>query len=370
LPPTPDLGGLTDAVAAAQGRRDATDVLAGLLLATARSGDSVLMRAAEQLLADADTRLWSMLDVFTRRSWWHSPEWTTIAVDCLASGNPQPLESVLAACHPDDHVREAAVAVMADDLQKVFAPILAVRAADWVPQVRDRARIVCQRWLDEAPGDALLSLGPMSFAVEQRQAGRWLTDSMLALLRGGPSDVSTAALGAADRRLRRAAYRMGLEAGRLDVDQILRGALIDHDLPIRLTCADAAHRHARITDDHAVLRRLLHSKTATIRADAVHALGLAGDLEPATAALLDRAPLVRATAQAIARRVGEDAAARYRTVLDTQRPPNPAAIAGLGETGTAADQDLLRPWLVHPLSRGRAEPSARFAASVPSAPYR
>lgn len=69
--------------------------------------------------------------------------------------------------------------------------------------------------------------------------------------------------------------------------------------------------------------------------------------------------------QAVARRTGMDAAAHYRAVLGYRRPRNPAAIAGLGETGAAHDQDLLLPCL----AAAAPKPFVRFAASVPSAPF-
>jgi hypothetical protein len=356
LPPVPTVTGLTDAVAvAAHGRADATATQAGLLLAAARSEDPVLIGAAERLLAEADPRLWSALDISTRRSWWHAPLWTFVAVRRLMSGEPQPLELVLAACHPDGHVREAAMARISEVPPAVFGPILALRAADWVPQVRDRARLACHRWLNDAPSSALLALGPVALAVEQRHVGGWLADTMRTLLRQGPREVLAAGLAARDWRTRRTAYRSGLAVGRIDLDQMLRGALTDPDLPIRIACADAAIRHGRAAGGRDVVLRLLASRTAAIRADAVHTLGLAGELEVARAALLDRNPLVRATAQAITRRAGIDPAAHYRALVTSQHPPDPAAIAGVGETGVATDQDLLHPWLAHPRSRGRAE---------------
>jgi HEAT repeat protein len=120
-------------------------------------------------------------------------------------------------------------------------------------------------------------------------------------------------------------------------------------------CAEAAIRAARATGNDDVPRRLLASGTAAVRAEAVHALGAVGEVGPAFEALADRSALVRATAQAIARRAGTDPATRYRALLTEQQPPNPCVIAGLGETGTRSDVDLLQPWLAHPTSRGRAE---------------
>ncbi|NUT95482.1 MAG: hypothetical protein HOY78_25980 [Saccharothrix sp.] len=147
----------------------------------------------------------------------------------------------------------------------------------------------------------------------------------------------------------------------------------------------------RASDDPEVSRRLLGSGTAAVRAEAVRALAAAGEIAPATEALTDRSPLVRATAQTALRRAATDPATRYRTLLTQQppqpsavaglgaqppepiadlaaQPPRPSVLAGLGETGTRRDADLLRPWLAHPSSRGRAETvrALRRLGDIPS----
>ncbi|MBC6449489.1 hypothetical protein GPZ80_20195 [Actinokineospora sp. HBU206404] len=103
--------------------------------------------------------------------------------------------------------------------------------------------------------------------------------------------------------------------------------------------------------DPDVTRLLLSNRTAGVRAEAVHALGLAGEVDPAEAALTDRSGLVRATAQAVLRRAGRDPAAAYRALLAV--PPTAEGIAGLGETG--ADAKSLYPYLSHPTARVRVE---------------
>ncbi|HEX5120810.1 MAG TPA: hypothetical protein VFW65_36980 [Pseudonocardiaceae bacterium] len=328
---------------AAAGGSTGTAELAGLLVAAAT--DPELARTTERLLAEGTPRLWSALDDSTRGHWWQQPSWASAILDRLVSGAPRPLELVVAGCHASGYAREAAVVLMGKSRRPVYAPVLALRTADWVPEVRDRARQVCERWLADSPATALLGLGPLAFTLDRRANGAWLADMLRTLLHDGSDDILAAGLAANDWRVRRAAHLTGLAAHRIDVDRMVTAALTDPDPPIRTACAEALIRRSP-----SLARPLLASRTAAIRADAIHVLGWAGDAAPARAALLDNAHLVRLTAQATVRRTGTDPAEHYRARLHE----TPAAIAGLGETGTAVDRELVWPWLRHPLPRGRA----------------
>ncbi|WP_156892949.1 HEAT repeat domain-containing protein [Actinokineospora enzanensis] len=329
---------------AALGRSGAADELITVLFSASHGA-----QAARTLLAASPSALVEVDFAVRRRSWPGAAAIDTVR-DSVRSGAVPPLAHlIIAGCHRDGHVRQSAVAALDEAL-----PLLALRAADWVPQVREQARSSCLRHLDRAPAEAFTALAPMAFAVRRRRHGGELATTLDALLRDGPPDVLAAGLSITDHRVRRAAYTAGIEMGRLGLDRLLRGAASDRDTRIRLRCADAAVRTARATGDLTVPRLLLTSGSAAARAEAVHMLALAGDVEPALAALTDRVAIVRATGQAALRRAGADSAGRYRAML-AERTPAPAVIAGLGETGTPADADLLLPWLSHPGPRGRVE---------------
>ncbi|MEU5696157.1 hypothetical protein [Actinosynnema sp. NPDC020468] len=332
------------------GPADAGEALGSVLLAVGRSGDAESISRAAQVLVEADPRVWLALDGAARRRSWYPSTWAEEAAERFAGDRPGVLDVLLAACHRNGFVREAAVAVIAEREDEVLLPVVALRAADWVPQVRERARPVCRRTLDRAP-TAAVGLAPVAFLLRDRRVGGWLADALEEWFRAGPPEALDAGLAARDRRTRRAAHTVGLAAGRLGLDRMVRAATTDRDLPIRIRCAEAAIRAARAVGDEDVPRRLLAGGTAAVRAEAVRALGNEVDAE---AALADRSGLVRAVAQALVRRAGVDPAARYRDLL-ARRPPDPAVIAGLGDTGSPADADLIRPWLAHPSSRGRAE---------------
>lgn len=291
--------------------------------------------AARQVLAGDDPRLWIAFDADTRVYWQRPRDRSPTRQIAVA----------IAACDRSGWVRETAVAELAEFGDPVLWPVLALRCADWVPQVRSRAREVALRCLVESPKAAFEALAPLAFVLARRAEGGWLAGVLDVHLRAGPAEVLASALDSRHRVVRRAAFRIGL--ARLPLDRLLHAVRFDDDIAIRVSCAEAVIRMR----DPDVTRLLLPSGTAGVRAEAVHALGLAGEIDPAEAALTDRNGMVRATAQAVLRRAGSDPAAAYRALLAVS--PTPAVIAGVGETG--GDTELLRPHLTHPAARVRVE---------------
>ncbi|MEV5009554.1 hypothetical protein [Streptomyces sp. NPDC055692] len=355
LPLRPTAGQLRyEAVAIESGCVRNADELAVLLLAVDRDGDPKLLADTGQFLLRATPRLWLMLDVAVRGAWWLAPRWSAAAVQRLVQGESSLLGLTVAAFHSDGHVREAAVACLAELDDTPAVPALALRASDWVPQVRDRARAALERRLAEPSGAALVAAAAVALALRDRREGRWLAERVETVLREGPDELLTAALAAPDRLTRRTAYLTALDAGRLDLEQMFHAAEHDDDLPTRIRCAEAAVKTAVAVGTVDRVRPLLSSGTARVRAEAVHVLAREGDITPATVALADRNPIVRAVAQAALRCAESDPAVQYRRLVTTSRP-EPGAIAGLGETGTADDAVLVAAWLEHPRPRARAE---------------
>jgi len=151
------------------------------------------------------------------------------------------------------------------------------------------------------------------------------------------------------------AYLIALRDRRLGRVELMDAAAHDGDLVIRVQCADQAIRDAVATDQVTEVRSLADSGTAAVRAAAVSALARAGRVDVAQTALEDRNPMVREIAQAAVRRAGADPAQRYRDLVSATNPPDPAAVAGLGETGTKTDAALIGLSLQHPVPRGRVE---------------
>jgi hypothetical protein len=353
-PDSAALAELTEAVARFDPNHDAPRPLTTVLFTIAGSTDQGLVGVAETLLTRLPPRLWLWLDRDIRQVSWNQWEWPNDPDRWPAVDTAGPLGLILLGCHHNGYLREAAVLRMAESRRPVHANVLALRAADSVPQVRERARAACQQWWADDPAGALRALGPVTFRLDRRAGGAWLVDALRALLRDSPDEVSAVGLTATDLQFRRYAYQAGLAAGRIGPDQLLTAALTDADLLVRLTCAGELIRQSTRTGDRTAVHRLRTAGTATIRADAVHTLALAGDLDTAQAALADRAVVVRATAQAAVRRAGVDPAERYRELLADPTGPAVGAIAGLGETGRPTDRDLLLTWLNHSLPASRA----------------
>ncbi|MEV7228839.1 hypothetical protein AB0M79_17710 [Polymorphospora sp. NPDC051019] len=346
LPELPDLDLLR-----AAGRDGAPgQVVTGLITAT-RDGDEGFRVATADILGSWPARTWVAVDEELRERWWWAPVWTVRLAERIADGSADLLCLVVVACHGDGWIREAAVARLAEHVPHPAAlAVLALRCADWVEQVRARARTtVDERGL--AAGAALAVLAGTAYGLRARRHGGWLVERVERLLRELPSDGLEPLLTAPDHRTRRAAYRAALATGRLGQRQLVTAAVRDGDPPIRAMCA----RAAVVGAGPEALRELLASRTALVRAEALRALTMAGDQAAAETALLDRHPVVRATAQAMLHRAGADPVAGYRDLVGGHEPPAPAAIAGLGETGRAEDAGLLTRWLAHPRPRGRAE---------------
>ncbi|MCS7477424.1 hypothetical protein ACFFQW_22020 [Umezawaea endophytica] len=300
-------------------------------------GDELLehLLAAESpdVLASASASTWLAVDEAVRYCQWDQPTLADVLEARRATGRAGALDRVLAACDRRGWAREAAVV---DIVERGESPqALALRAADRVPKVRDRARAACEPLLDSP---SVVEVAPVAFALRDHPLGAWLAERVESALRSATPAVLAVAREAADVPARRFAYDVALERGILDLDAVLRGALRGEDRPIRVRCAEAATRLAADVDD---VRVLLTCRAACVRAAAVRAIG---QEEHAVAALTDRSARVRT----VARSLVDDPAAHCRARL-------PEALLGLGETGVPADADLVRPWLAHPSSRVRAD---------------
>lgn len=261
-----------------------------------------------------------------------------LAVDAAVRGRRELPDSrraagiALRALARDGHVREAAVAEIERLEDRLALPVLAIRASDRVPQVRDRARQACLGYLARDPLLAV-TLVPLASMLRARAHGEWLASILDRTLAHRP-EVRAAALVSRERVTRRAAHA----AGGLDQNQVRTG-LLDTDVPIRLNCARTLAGSA----DPQVRRLLRTSSTAAVRALAVRSR------DDALAMLADRNGLVRAQAQVVVRGAGEDPAEYYRKLSGR------GAIAGLGETGVEADAPALVPFLDDRQPRVRVE---------------
>ncbi|GAB4057178.1 hypothetical protein GCM10028775_59310 [Catellatospora paridis] len=315
----------------------------------ARDGDDDLRSTALQALAGASGGWWARFDDALREKSWWVPRWSQQAALALADDNADLVTLVAAGCHHNGRLREAATSRLAEHSHPAATAVLALRSADWAHPVREAARAALSPQLtNELDTARLLLSADLALTLHARKHGGWLMQQIEQLIPRLPDHGLSALLATSHPRLRQAAYRIAIADGRIGVPQLLAAAHADRDLGVRRICADAA---MDADTDLTVLRTLRASRTASIRAEAIRRLSRVGEFD-ADAALSDRHPLVREIAHAAVRRRGADPVDHYRRLIAAELPA-PGVVAGLGETGTAADSALITPWLTHPNTPGR-----------------
>lgn len=222
-------------------------------------------------------------------------------------------------------------------------PLLLIRCVDWVRQVREAARAAVVSKLDNS---ALRAMLPLIGILRRREVDDWMTT----LLRDALPSVLDAALALEDRESRRWAHREAL--GLLSRERLLEIAATHPDFVVRAICGDA------LLDRGECVSELLAAGAPKVR---VRALTLLGP-DAAVAHLADRSAAVRAMAQVLV----PDPAAHYRAL-----PVSFGTLAGLGETGTAADAALLERHLADDrprIRRAAVRGLRRVAPESPSVP--
>jgi hypothetical protein len=266
------------------------------------------------------------------------------------------LQSLVAACSPHGHQRESAVA-SALAAVGFLLPVLVLRTADWVPQVREQARRSLAVALQAADGPTLLTAASVAVAIGSWARGGHVLDALVVALRSAPGEMLALARAHRDLRLRRLAYGLWLESGRARHEEVMRAALREPDGVCGVLCAEQLVAEAIQDGRLDVLGRLLKEGRAKVGIEALTALVKLGHPEAGEAHLADRSAMMRATAQWAVRREGRTPAALYRRALAAESAAGRARalVAGLGECGTHHDVDVLLPFLQHASPRVRAE---------------
>jgi HEAT repeat protein len=260
----------------------------------------------------------------------------------------------LLSTHPSGYVREAAVQRLARLNDGAELPPLLLRANDWVPQVRDRARAALHARVVQAYAEHWVQALPLvlRLRVTGRADGRPLVDAVLALLRASAShNALWKGLHARDSTVRRTSFQLLREHGRPALHALVRDALQSRDAMLRVLAARAAAElDSRALDD--VLPALLRDPFRRVRMAGLR-LGAqrvgTAVLPELRRALLDRSSTIRADARTALQRLDPmDFAALYRDHVSANGAQLPAAVMGLAETGEAEDAQLLAPLLAHP----------------------
>ncbi|GAA2532505.1 hypothetical protein [Pilimelia columellifera] len=308
-----------------------------ILLAVLRDGDAAAREAALTGLAQASPRRLVAFDELLRDRWrWHAPHLARQVGQRLLDGDADDLLVSLAAAHPDGHVRQGAVAALADKSRPAALRMLLLRSTDWARPVREDARSVLGRRLPGAANAVIVDVAGFAATLAGRQQAGWLTYVINGAVAQAEPDLIAALVGSPERLVRRLAYRTGVDTDSLSSDSLVTGAVRDPDVLIRVSCARTLLAG---TPSQEIIAALLQSRTAQVRAAALETNIARNGADTAHHMLLDRHPTVRSIAQQTLAAADIDLAALYRRHL--VHDVTPAAVAGLGETGSAADAAVL-----------------------------
>lgn len=303
-------------------------------VAAAVRGDQAVLAETASWLTSVTARELLRIDRYARQFRHEGPtlglsrQWTRKVLR-----SPLPVVAALASTHPDGHVRERAVQSLAASHDALSDRALAVRVADHVGVVREKAarEVLRRSTLDHAD-----HLVPLLHRVEQRSHTSDVLPSYLHALvtKYGEAAVWARLRSSADHDLRRVAFRHSFDSGLVgprdavvwfpeERDQVVRRQLIR-------VIADS-------TAPEVVARVLLRGRTAEGRV-----LGLvkltAAELDPADVErlLVDPSVLVRLWARRRWQEMGRDPAATCAAVARSTAMPvvRARAYTGLAETGT------------------------------------
>jgi HEAT repeat protein len=285
--------------------------------------------------------------------YWLSPE----ALDRqIASGRFPPALLGLASMHPSGYVREVALRWLAQSKDGSEVPYLLIRLNDWVSSVREAARAALGTRLH--PDYARHFVRSLLLVLRLTDCGRHdhkpFVAAVLDRLRGPEArSALLEGLSSPDRTVRRACFRLAIEADDIPLPNFLGRALRDDDTMVRLWAARTARSRLAGEDYLGLVPVMSRDRFMPVRREA-----LSGLVEKAPASsgaalrtsLLDPHVSVREVARYyLEKSEGFDARSYYREVIRSGSPEAlPQAIAGLGETGTREDAGIVGPWLTHP----------------------
>jgi hypothetical protein len=312
---------------------------------------------------------WLHLDQAARRGCYRSGSpldqvatWSRLLAD--AETGPSTLVAAVAASMTrDGRVREAAVAVLSGLPSPVASAALAVRADDWVTQVRSAAWAAVRA---RTSGADAAAIAPVMLALRNRWRGNRSAPTYLAAIADGPSaPLSTMADSAADSACRLWALGVLADRGLLAVGPLLDRALGDRDLVVAVWCARRLAGQPGSVPPEA-WEQLLSCARAGVRAVALECVPEEQlSRERLRGLLLDGSGAVRAVARWKWKRRGDDPAPVYREALQHDLMPRQvtAALDGLAEDHDSSLPEVAGLFLTH------RSPRVQCAAARAYAPH-
>lgn len=267
----------------------------------------------------------------------------------------------MASFHRSGYVREAAIKRLDGDTSGDELPFLILRLNDWVSNVREvayqtiRARLRSEYARHFVANLTLISRLEVAGRVDHKE----ILDAINEFLQ---SDEARSALleslTSRDHFLRRATFKIILKSTTSDLPQIVRNALLDQDSIIRLRAAQTVSLvfEGAALDD--VLQTMKRDRFMPVRRETLRISikrNLPELLAELRSALLDSHTSIREEARYYLSKIDPmDVPEFYRQTLTTEESRTLyAAISGLGETGSAADDQLILPHATHRVGKVR-----------------
>jgi hypothetical protein len=238
-----------------------------------------------------------------------------------------------------------ALALASGDGYPRLYPLLLVRAVDHVSQVRVLAIELLPRLLAASDHESFAAMLIVACRLQDRVYAAPMLDLVLTALRETADDNLPAILARSDGRSARWAGQALIGEGRLHVRQLAAIATGRFDDRLQERCAEALADQVASQRSPDLLLPLLVARSARVRTVALTNLIRLGRFDGIDVLLTDRSAAVRATAQWGLRQAGQDPAASYRELLQSEPPAPKPVLQGLGECGQKADAGLIVPFL-------------------------
>jgi hypothetical protein len=301
------------------------------LVATARDpqrpGDEELA-----WLRDQDPAIWRRIEAVPRDSRLYADVYPREdELRKALAADPPTLLVVLASFHRSGYVREAAVDVLTERDDALADKALTLRTTDWVDVVRENSRRAVLQRLGRRQA---LSIVPLLVAIHGRDRSKGVLHEYL-------SRLDSETVGDLARLAPRATRRLVVNRRELPGEELMQLAIRDDDPVVRARAAERLL--ARRPDAGA---ELFLRSSGVVRALAIAKAPVEMVLEREDALLLERRATVRRAAQQRLTDLGRNVAERYRAFVAAPKPV-PAAILGLGEIGSHADEPQILRLLQH-----------------------
>jgi HEAT repeat protein len=308
-----------------------------------------------RLLIASDTDVLALLDVEARvrMSGGHVYRWNhgeRVSFEYLESfGAQSPMLLALFSFHCSGYVRQEAIARLARYSTHAGMPFFLLRTADWVPIVSQTAEQIVRLRLSPDYAKVIIRSLPLVYRLQKRSRGKGeqLLHEIEELLKKPEAKMELFnGMTSTNLAVRRACFNLAAGCAMEDVPEILELALGDADTLIRLRAAKRVVSDISMELRPRFVARMMRDRYAPVRLEALRLMAgkkttsVGDELQ---SALLDSHPSLREESRRLLSSSGTyDFRGFYRDALKLNKPKAlAAAVAGLGETGSRDDAEIL-----------------------------